>query len=327
MFLLLVQIYDILTKKVKQKGFRMYRSTFEKARTFIYRNARPLDLTRFQYHFENGNKENVLNALMYYQNEDGGCGHAVEPDCLNPNSIALHSNTAGDIVREIEFYDASHPFIQGLLKYYSSGIEFDGHHWNIAPKSNNDYPRAPWWHTDCDSSCHADYNGTAQIAGFIICFAEKDSEVFQLGVRIANEAIDALSADELIDMHTCSCYLRMLEFIEKGNATDVIPYTILKEKLHKSINKLITKDKTAWGGYVCKPSRFMSSKDSEYYEDNKEIADFECEFIANTQLEDGSWPIPWNWEDYPEEWAVSKNWWKSIVIIENLLYLKGFQLI
>ena len=46
-------------------------NVFEKAREFIYRNARPLDLTRFQYHFENGSKEAVMNALSYYQNADG----------------------------------------------------------------------------------------------------------------------------------------------------------------------------------------------------------------------------------------------------------------
>ena len=34
--------------------------------------------------------------------------------------------------------------------------------------------------------------------------------------------------------------------------------------------------------------------------------------------------ISWNWEAYPEEWVISKNWWKGQVIIENLLYLKGF---
>ena len=45
-------------------------STFEKARTFMYRNARPLDLARFQYHFENGSKQNVMNVLSYYQNDD-----------------------------------------------------------------------------------------------------------------------------------------------------------------------------------------------------------------------------------------------------------------
>ncbi len=41
-------------------------------------------------------------------------------------------------------------------------------------------------------------------------------------------------------------------------------------------------------------------------------------------LDDGSWDIPWRWNDYPEEWAISKNWWKSSGIIQNLLYLRGF---
>ena len=62
----------------------MINITFKKAREFMYRNARPLDLARFQYHFENGSKEAVINALSYYQNEDGGFGHAVEADCWNP---------------------------------------------------------------------------------------------------------------------------------------------------------------------------------------------------------------------------------------------------
>lgn len=53
---------------------------FEKARKFIYKNARPLDLARWQYHFENGSREAVLQALQVYQNEDGGYGHGLEPD-------------------------------------------------------------------------------------------------------------------------------------------------------------------------------------------------------------------------------------------------------
>jgi hypothetical protein len=43
-------------------------NVFQKAEEFIYRNARPLDLARWQYHFENGSIEAVLNALSYYQN-------------------------------------------------------------------------------------------------------------------------------------------------------------------------------------------------------------------------------------------------------------------
>lgn len=298
--------------------------TFEKAKTFMYRNARPLDLARFQYHFENGSKEAVMNVLSYYQNEDGGFGHAVEADCWNPNSIPLHSNAAGNIIREIDYEDAKHPVIQGLLKWYAGGEHFNGKCWAITVESNNDYPHAPWWHTESVSSCHTDYNGTAQIAGFIARYAEKDSECFKLGVRVANEAISALSSDGISDKHTCACYMRMAELFEKGKVTEYIPFGELKEKLHKSINQLIDTDISKWSGYACRPSCFIDSKESEYYPANKDIADYECEHIVKTQLADGSWEIPWQWEDYYDEWVISKNWWKGQVIIENLLYLKGF---
>lgn len=150
--------------------------------------------------------------------------------------------------------------------------------------------------------------------------------IFKLGIRVANEAIEALFSDE-IEMHTCTCYVRLLELIEKAKATDLIPYEQLKEQLRKSVNKLIVKDKSKWSAYICKPSQFIMSSDSAYYADNKEIADYECEFIVNTQLEDGSWDVPWKWDGFPDEWAISKNWWKSTIIILNLLYLKGIGIV
>ena len=305
----------------------MKNTTFEKARTFMYRNARPLDLARFQYHFENGSKEAVMRVLACYQNEDGGFGHAVEADCWNPNSTPLHSNTASEIIRQIDFEDAKHPIIQGLLKWYASGAHFNGKSWTIVVESNNRYPHAPWWHTESVSSCHTDYNGTAQIAGFIVRYAEKDSSLFDFGVRIANEAIDALSPDEITDMHTLACYVRMAELFKKANAEKYIPAEELKQKLHRSVKKLIVTDISRWNEYVCQPSCFFNAKASEYYAENKEIADYECEHIINTQLPDGSWNIAWSWADYPEEWAISKNWWKGQLIIEKLLYLKGFGLL
>lgn len=289
----------------------------------MYRNARPLDLARFQYHFENGSKEAVLNALSYYQNGDGGCGHAVEADSWNPNSTPLHSNTAAEILREIEFEDANHPFIRGLLKYYGSGKDFDGKRWAVTVESNNDYPHAHWWHNDSVSTFHADYNGTAQIAGFIVRYAERDSELFRLGLRIVNEAIEAFLTEEQDDKHTCACYLRMLAYVERAGVTDLIKYDLLKAELHDAVKRFIAADKGKWGAYVCKPSDFFNSKDSEYYAENQEMAEYECEFILNTQLEDGSWDIPWTWRDFPNEWAISKNWWKGNNIIVNLLYLKG----
>lgn len=300
---------------------------FERARTFMYRNARPLDMARFQCHFEGGSKEAVMRALSFYQNEDGGFGHALEADCWNPNSTPLHSSTAGSIISEINYENAEHSVIQGLLKWYASGKYFNGKSWDIVVKSNNDYPHAPWWHTESESSCHTDYNGTAQIAGFLMRYGKEGSEPYQLGVRIADEAIEALVSSGDTDMHTCACYVHMLEHIIKAGAEEKVSCEQLKELLHKAVNRMITTDTSKWGGYVCKPSRFMNSRSSAFYPANKAIAEYECKYIADTQLSDGSWDIPWGWEEYPEAWAISKNWWKAQVIIENLLYLKGFGII
>ena len=61
-------------------------TVLEKAKIFIYRNARSLDYVRWRYHFENGSLEEVLMALKTYQNKDGGFGHVLEAGCWNPNS-------------------------------------------------------------------------------------------------------------------------------------------------------------------------------------------------------------------------------------------------
>lgn len=298
----------------------------KKARTFIYRNARPLDFARWQYHFEKGSKESVLASLAAYQNEDGGFGHALEADSWNPDSSPIQTWAATEILHEIHFTDNAHPIIQGILRYLESGKNFEGHFWYNTVKSNNDYPHAPWWHTDIDSTCHNNYNPTACLAGFIIRFADKQSELYKLGCRIAEEALEQLiAAQRQNDMNTVLCYVRLLEYCEEACFADIFERYPFREKIFEQVKNCITQNITEWEtSYICKPSQFFNSKDSIFYNDNQNIAEYECRNIAKTQLDDGSWNIPWSWTDYAEKWAVSKNWWKSNGIILNILYLKGF---
>jgi hypothetical protein len=101
---------------------------------------------------------------------------------------------------------------------------------------------------------------------------------------------------------------------------------MLKEKLIKQLNNSITQNTVEWEtSYICKPSQFFDSSDSVFYAGNKGISEYECDYIERTQLADGSWNIPWGWSKYPEEWAISKNRWKSNAAILNMLYLKGFK--
>lgn len=295
----------------------------DKARGFIYRNARPLELARWQYHFEDGDAAAVLKALSAYQNEDGGFGHDLEQDSWNPNSSPIQTWAATEIIRELHVTNSDQPIIQGILRYLESGADFDQGFWaNVVP-SNNDYPHAPWWHYDSEDSGNNSYNPTAALAGFILHYANPDSSIYQLGHRLAKEAVTHfLQNGYNQDMHILACYIALYEYTNGA----VIDQAQFIAKLKEAVNESITRDTSLWGhSYICRTSQFFSHRDSVFFPDNQAIAAFECRFIRDTQEADGSWSIPWSWADYLDAWPISRNRWQSHVIISNLLFLKGIE--
>jgi hypothetical protein len=297
---------------------------FQKAKKFIYKNARPLDFIRWRYHFENEKIDPVLETLMHYQNQDGGFASALEADSWNPNSSPIQTWNATEILHEINFTEKKHPVIQGILRYLNSGKHYSHNKWHNTIPSNNDYPGASWWNYAEETNAK-DYNPTACLAGFALAYSEIDDSLWKKSAIIAREAADAyLKGDLLDDMHTALCYLRLVEYCEFAYIKDVIDIASLEKKLVKQVKHCITKNINEWEtGYICKPSQFFNSRDSIFYDENRELAEYECDFIKKTQLADGSWEIPWNWNNYLEQWAISKNWWKSNGCIMNLLYIKG----
>lgn len=298
---------------------------YEQARNFIYKNARPLDIARWKCLFENGSKEDVLIALTAYQNEDGGFGNALEPDCWNPNSSPVQTWVATEIIKEINLKDKNHPIIQGILNYLSSGKDFDGHTWSNTVATNNDYPHAPWW--NFEPSQETSYNPTASLIGFILKFEDKNSKLFELACVLAKEAYSYFKLHFLMEsMHTVSCFVELYECIKESSMNDLLDIGEFSALLHEQIQHVITYDTSKWAvDYVCKPSLFIGTKTSDFYMDNKEICNYECKFILDSQESDGTWGITWSWIDYPEQWNISKNWWKSNLIIKNIRYIKALQ--
>lgn len=301
-------------------------TAFEKARAFIYRNARPIDLARWQYHFENGTQEAVLNALGVYQNEDGGFGHALEPDSFNPDSTPIQTWAATAILKEIGFKDSDHPIIRGILRYLDSGADFSEEHnqWRNVVKSNNDHPHAIWWGFGEDGG-EFKYNPTASLAGFAVRFAEKDSALYEKACRIVRQAYDWISENtSLEEMHIVRCFSEMYDHLAEANA-DMIDLTEFESRLKPLVNANICRDTEKWRTeYVSKPSSFLFSKSSIFYADNAELCKAECEFIRETQLEDGSYHVPWQWFTDYKEFEISANRWKSDFCIGNMRFLKEF---
>jgi hypothetical protein len=300
---------------------------YEKVRNWMYRNARPLELARWQYHFEGGSKEAVVKILSAYQNADGGFGHALEADTWNENSAPIQMFHGLEILREIDFTDREHPIIQGILSYLASGKDMEGDFWLSNLPSNNDYPHAPWWEFGHPYSEHNPYNPTVGLAGFGLCYGEKNSKLFDKCAHIAKEAHVYLRKAQEIDMHTLNCYIALLEYLEQAKITEIIDLEVMRQKLMELVQAAITKDTSIWAtSYVCKPSQFFKSPDSIFYEDIKEVAAFECNFLRDSRNQEGVWDVTWGWEAYPEAWAITKNWWKGELVIRNMRYLKNFTL-
>lgn len=303
----------------------MSNRVLQKARAFIYRNARPLDFARWQYYFENGSQDAVLAILSVYQNEDGGFGHAIEGDSWNPNSSPIQTWNAIKIIREIGFTDSNHPIMKGILKYLSSGSDFNGYFWYRTVPSNDNYPHAPWWKCDADYNITASYNPTATLVGFVLDYSDKNDFIYETALKIVTEAIDYYMSEKSPEMHLIKCYMELMKYCETIQITNMFNMPEFISKLMKDVESSLERDTTKWENtYCCKPSFFIESKDSMFYRGNEDICEYECDLIIKTQQENGSWKITWLWDDFPTEFAISANWWQSNIIIENLLYLRAF---
>ncbi len=294
-------------------------------RKWIYRNARPLDIARWKYHFENGGKGEVLTALSMYQNEDGGFAHGLEADNWNPNSSPIQTWCATEILYELEMKDKNHPIVQGILAYLSEKRDFHDGYWDAVIPSNNEFPRAPWWSYKEDVNEEWGYNPTVCLAGFALYFSEEGSELYNSTLEIAKKAVHTFMESKILqDMHEGLCFIRFYEYcVSKG--IDLFDSNTFRNKLQEMVSSLITKDTQEWKTkYICKPSQFLLSSESIFYEDNREISQYETMFIINSLHADGSWDIPWNWGQYEKEWSISKNWWKANQSIVNMRYLEGF---
>lgn len=301
-------------------------NTFEKARQYVYRHARPVDLARWQYHFEGGSRENVLHALGFYQNEDGGFGHGLEADNLNPASSPITTLTAADILEEIGAEDAAHPIIQGMLRYLDSGDSFDREHnqWLNTIPTNNDYPHACWWGYDGKDDFR--YNPTAGLAAFILRYADPATALWAKGLEIAKEATGwFLAGNGNGERHVVGCFLPLHDAL-KQRVPDATDLSALAAALREQVHASITQETEKWAvEYVTKPSAFRITPESPFYADNAEAARYECRFIREMQSEDGSWPITWQWWNDYKEYTLCAAWWRAVFCIENMLYLRAYE--
>jgi hypothetical protein len=169
------------------------------ARRFVARNARLLDRHRFAHLIDGAPPEPVLRALAAYANDDGGFGHALEPDLRSPTSQPGAVQHALEILGETGA--TSDPMLRGACDFLRSAQRPDGGVPFVLASVGDD-ERAPWWQPSEDSSLVQTASNAAALlragaehpwldGAVAYCWAHRD--------RATESAYDAIFAVAFLD--------------------------------------------------------------------------------------------------------------------------------
>ncbi|MBM7563143.1 hypothetical protein [Paenibacillus sacheonensis] len=286
-----------------------------RAKDFLYGNARLLDRKRFEFHFEGGPGEDVIEVLRTYQNRDGGFGNALECDIRCPSSQPVPTEMALLIMDEIGLFDRD--MIRGIASYVrdhtlpGGGIPF-------VYRSAAEYPHAPWWKTEADDQ--PAINPTGRMIGLLYkqqAYADfMDEEWF---TRNVNYIWNALASETPEGYHDGVQWLSFLENTPETDRRDS-HWPLLDAWLARP--GVIERNPYA-KGYVQKVLDWCPSPASYA---SKFITDDEryrhLDMLALQQQTDGGWPISWE--------ALSpgtETEWRGWITVERLRTLRAYEII
>lgn len=289
----------------------MDQNTYVHIRQFIYRNARPLDFARWKAHFEGGAPEEFLNILALYQNEDGGFGHGLEPDFLNPLSTPMATCHGILLLKEMGIKDQSHPVVQGILSYLASGHGKRHGRWLFSMKENEAYPHAPWWKAEEEDGTFSRFNPTAPVLRFILDYGTYETDLYYLALNTLEDLKKDFMEGETFSMHDLIALEELRPYLDE-------------ERLNELEEQHIEKNPENYPEYVLRPTHLIRTPAHPLYKKLQDLVEKDLDFLEKNVQPGGYFDINWSWGAYEEQFQISRNFWRSDLSIHNLLLLQAF---
>jgi hypothetical protein len=218
--------------------------------------------------------------------------------------------------------------MRGIFRFFESGVHCDEQGWLFSIPSNNEYAHAPWWTYNIDANSFESTGVTAEIAGFLLVHSEKNTALYKKALRLAELMLDKLKTPGKYGDMGVGGYCILLENIQQAGLTGHFNYPYITQSVTKLVNQSIERDSAKWASYSVRPSQYINSPTSRYYQDNQDIVSKELDYLIETRRKEGVWDITWSWfdnnEKYAREFAISENWWKASRAIQTLKLLKTF---
>lgn len=300
----------------------------DKPSRWIKRYARPLEAARWKLWFENGSKEQVLESLQAFQNDDGGFGNGIEPDFWLPKSSPMATWAAGQILMEISA-DPNDPIVKSFKNYLVQTSQMQPGIWASVLPENNDYPHAPWWHYKEGVQENWMFNPSVELASYLVYWSNAGEEAYELGWDTIKLAIKHLFTVEEMDFHEVNNFMQMLKIVmEKPAAFEehiAVSLHTVSEKIYALVDQCIEQDPSQWAtGYKALPLDFIYGPNHPLYERYKHLVEQNIQFFLQQRTEDGIWDIPWEWGSYPEVFPIARRYWQGILAVNRYKVLKSF---
>ena len=295
----------------------MKKINLEKTSLYLKNNARPVDYALFEYHFQSGSPEKVLDEIAAFQNEDGGFGKALEPDLRLPKSTPLATCMAFQIIKEIDANETNE-VVKRALEYLVNTCDPDRKGWPIVAPEVDKHPHAPWWTYRAAMGHFGWGNPSAEILGFLILYNVEGVE--EMVTSLKEMALKRLGEMDPESFHEVFNFKALYEMADSD----------LQEELRKPLADLIkgaaSTNPDEWAGYVATPLKFVHSPEDPFVDlFEAKLLEKNLDFLAGQIVEGDHWEPNWDWSgNYPEVWEQAKVEWSGRLTVQNLQLLKNF---
>ncbi|MFF5315025.1 hypothetical protein [Streptomyces massasporeus] len=293
-------------------------SPVRRAERFVWLTARVLEQRRFAHHFRGAAADPVETALDAYRNEDGGYGHALEPDLRGPVSQPLHTAHALRVLDAVGRCTGQR--VERMCRYLTSVSTADGALPAIHP-SQRDYPTAPFVPVVDDPP--SDLLATGPVVGLL-----HRNEVWHAWLFRATDfcwrAVESLEKSHPYEIEAAVTFL--------DSAPDRPRAEAAADRLGRLVrdHRLAALDPDGLDAYPVSPgyapgehhfpydyARTPRSLARAWFTDDEMARSLD--HLAAQQQEDGGWPVRWrHWAPAPALEA------RPLVTIEALRVLSAY---
>ena len=261
----------------------------------------------------------MLRELSEYQNADGGFGHGLEPDFALPDSSAMATSVAFQILCEVDAGPGEELVRRGI-EYLLSTYDPRIGGWEAVPPEVDGYPRAPWWdYRPADPPLPPSIWGNpgAEIVGYLHRYSSLVPD--DVLARTTERALAGLAAfPDDVEGHTVLCYAGMGEAVSDPAGQEV------RRALRSGIHSIVSSDPSAWSSYGVRPLWFAPIPDSFLAEELHEGVQRQLDFEIDRQSPEGCWDPFWQWGRYEDAWRAARTHWQGSLTLQDLLALKAW---